>query len=49
MCSVHFAQNVHSNEQMNARSPAPSALPHFSQAAFISRVMLRLARLRGSK
>jgi hypothetical protein len=49
MCSVHFAQNVHSNEQINARSPAPSVQPHFSHAAFISSVMVRLARLRGSK
>jgi hypothetical protein len=36
---VHFAQKVHSYEQMNARSAPVSAPPHFSQAAFISSAM----------
>jgi hypothetical protein len=36
---AHAAQNVHSNEQMNARSAAEIAAPHFSHPGFISNAM----------
>jgi hypothetical protein len=39
------AQNVHSNEQINARSAAEIGPPHISQPAFISSAIFGLALL----
>lgn len=43
--SAHAAQKVHSLEQMNARSAAAIAPPHFSHPGFISSAIFRLALL----
>jgi hypothetical protein len=42
---VQAAQNVHSCEQMNARSAAEIAPPHFSHPGFISSAIFRLVLL----